>query len=305
MAAPNMFLLLIGFEVCTNTFLTENKWQQRDLTLLLFYHVCGNFVVLLVTFFVVSQILPQNISRPKILIIPGNRASIKAGFHMIADDRESQIVDRRKFCDHVETHFCDRLRSSAILRLWSQTIAEDRTMFYLLRSSAIICDRLRSCDHMETKVLRSAIETYPIIILILTQMIQRFLATKPECSFMFVTVLSETRSSLSSVWKAPSFCLFMNIFRTQNQCFLRFWSWRCRRFRTKRRCPLCCLLRFCREHNARVHLTFLLTEMYGCSWLYDRLRSSAIIWKQLSLQSSAICDPRSSAIVCDHMETSL
>ena len=104
-------------------------------------------------------------------------AIVKAGFHMIADDRESQIVDRRKFCD-----------------------------------------RLRSCDHMETKVLRSAIETYPIIILILTQMIQRFLATKPECSFMFVTVLS----ALSSVWKAPSFCLFMNIFRTQNRCFLRF-----------------------------------------------------------------------------------
>ena len=70
---------------------------------------------------------------------------------------------------------------------------------------------------METKVLRSAIETYPIIILILTQKIQRLLATKPECSFMFVTVLSETRSSVSSVWKPPSFCLFMNIFRTQRK----------------------------------------------------------------------------------------
>ena len=144
-------------------------------------------------------------------------------------------------------------------------------------------------------------------------MIQRFLATKPECSFMFVTVLSETRSSLSSVWKAPSFCLFMNIFRTQNQCFLCFWSWRCRRLRTKRRSkfacakfpprsPLCCFLRFCREHNARVHLTFLLTEMYGCSRLCDRLRSSAIIWKQLSLRSSAICDLRS-AIVCDRLRS--
>ena len=86
----------------------------------------------------------------------------------------------------------------------------------------MVRDRLRSCDHMETKVLRSAIETYPIIILILTQIIQRCLAKKPECSFMFVTVLSETRSSLSSVWKAPSFCHFINIFRTQNRCFLRF-----------------------------------------------------------------------------------
>ena len=66
------------------------------------------------------------------------------------------------------------------------------------------------------------------------------------------------------------------------------------------RCPPCCLLRFCREHNARVHLTFLLTEVYGFSRLCDRLRSSAIIWKQLSLRSSAICDLRS-AIVCDRL----
>ena len=123
-----------------------------------------------------------------------NKRLLKAGFRMIADDRESQIADRRKFCN--------RLRSYGNP---------------FLRSFAIICDRLRSCDHMETKVLRSAIETYPIIILILTQMIQRLLATKPECSFMFVTVLSETRSSLSSVWKAPSFCLLMNIFRTQGK----------------------------------------------------------------------------------------
>jgi len=40
------------------------------------------------------------------------------------------------------------------------------------------------------------------------------------------------------------------------------------------------------------------------SRLCDRLRSSTIVWKQLSLRSSAICDLRS-AIVCDHMETSL
>ena len=41
-------------------------------------------------------------------------------------------------------------------------------MFYLLRSPAIVCDQLRLCDHMETKVLRSAIETYPIVICIPT-----------------------------------------------------------------------------------------------------------------------------------------
>ena len=92
-------------------------------------------------------------------------------------------------------------------------------------------------------------------------------------------------------------CLFMNIFR----CFLRLWNWRCRRFRTKKyiyirlhwarfppRCPPCCSLSFSPEHNARVHLTFPLNKMFGYSRPCDRLRSSAIIWKQLSLQSSAI-----------------
>ena len=94
---------------------------------------------------------------------------LKAGFHMIADDRGSQIAESSAIvCDHMETHFCGRLRSCDRDRRRSQTIAEDRTMFYLLRSSAIVCDRLRSCDHMETKVLRSAIEMYPIILLILT-----------------------------------------------------------------------------------------------------------------------------------------
>ena len=84
----------------------------------------------------------------------------------------------------------------------------------------------------------------------------------------------------------------------------RFWSWRWRRLRTKRRKtlarsksfprrPPCCLLRLSCQRNARAILT-----------LPPTLRSSAIIWKQLSLRSSAICDLRS-AIVCDHMETRL
>ena len=75
------------------------------------------------------------------------------------DRRRSRIADRRSqiaessaiVCDHMETHFCDRLRSCDRDRRRSQTIAEDRTMFYLLRSFAIlrsygnqssaICDR--------------------------------------------------------------------------------------------------------------------------------------------------------------------
>ena len=44
-------------------------------------------------------------------------------------------------------------------------------------------------------------------------------------------------------------------------------------------------------------MTFPLNEMYGYSRL-DRLRSSAIIWKQVSLRSSAIRDRlRSFAII--------
>ena len=111
------------------------------------------------------------------------------------DRRRSRIADRRSqkvlrssaiIWKPTSAIVCDRLRSCDRDRRRSQKIIEPCSIFCdLLRSSAIVCDRLRSCDHMETKVLRSAIETYPIIILILTQMIQRFLATKPECSFMF------------------------------------------------------------------------------------------------------------------------
>ena len=105
--------------------------------------------------------------------------------------RSSAIYDRNTrssaiVCDHMETSLFLRLvnicsqtiadrRSQKVLRssaiIWKQTspiacdpaIAEDRTIFYLLGSYAIICDRLRSCDHMKTKVRRSAIEMYLII----------------------------------------------------------------------------------------------------------------------------------------------
>ena len=49
-------------------------------------------------------------------------------------------------------------------------------------------------------------------------------------------------------------------------------------------------------------MTFPLNEMYGYSRLCDRLRSSAIIWKQVSLRSSAIYGLRS-AIVCDRLRS--
>ena len=95
--------------------------------------------------------------------------SFKAGFHMIAENRGSQIAESSAIvCNHMETHFCDRLRSCDRDRRRSQKIEHGSIFCDRLRSSAINCDRLRSCDHMEIKVLRSAIEMYPIIFLILT-----------------------------------------------------------------------------------------------------------------------------------------
>ena len=81
-----------------------------------------------------------------------SRRMLKAGFHMIADDRGSRIADRRSqkvlrssaiIWKHTSAIVCDLAIVIAVRRR-SQTIAEDRTMFYLLRSSAIVCDRLRS-----------------------------------------------------------------------------------------------------------------------------------------------------------------
>ena len=108
-------------------------------------------------------------------------------------------------------------------------------------------------------------------------------------------------------------------FRIQNRCFLRFWSWRCRRFRTKRRNKFACgkisssmsailfALIFSRAERAS---TFDISaernvwlRTVGCAIVCDRLRlyGNSCLCDRLR---STICDPRSSAIVCDHMETS-
>ena len=42
-------------------------WYPYRVALLFFYRVCGDYVILLVTLFVANQIVPQNISRTKIL----------------------------------------------------------------------------------------------------------------------------------------------------------------------------------------------------------------------------------------------
>ena len=60
---------------------------------------------------------------------------VKAGFHVIADDRGSQIAKCSAIvCDHMETHFCYRLQSSDRNRRRSTKI----------EPCSIFCDRLRS-----------------------------------------------------------------------------------------------------------------------------------------------------------------
>ena len=72
------------------------------------------------------------------------------------------------------------------------------------------------------------------------------------------------------------------------------------------RCPPCCFLRFSREHNARVHLTFPLTEMYGYSRLCDRLRSpGARMTAQMCSKQSMRTHFAAVSIACDYIETAL
>ena len=92
----------------------------------------------------------------------------------------------------------------------------------------------------------------------------------------------------------------------------RFWAWRGRRLWTKRRkkiarrkvssstSAMLFVAIFPPAHRACNSDSY--TDQNVCnSWLCNRLRLSTIIWKRLR---PAMCDPRSSAIVCDHMETS-
>ena len=115
--------------------------------------------------------------------------------------------------------------------------------------------------------------------------------------------LSETRISLTRVWKAPSSCLVVNIFRIQKRCFLRFWSWRCRRLRTKRRNRFACR-KISSSMSTMLFALIFLWAQRACTfdifaqrneWLQSALRSFALVCDYMetapSLRSSAICDP--------------
>ena len=172
-------------------------------------------------------------------------------------------------------------------------------------------------------------------------MIQRFLATKPEylsaatlllagveqgnvsneefiedvarseCVYHRLYYLkkysmSETRSFLTSELKAPSSCLFKNILRAQNRFFSMVLKLTMTSLRTKRKInKFACSKIFFFDVRHVVCFDFppAHADRNECSSrLCNRLRLFRIIWKQLF---TIVCYLRSSAIICDHMETSL
>ena len=131
----------------------------------------------------------------------------------------------------------------------------------------------------------------------------------------FTTVIvriSKTNTKSLTVGKKSARNL-IEYFRIQNRFFLRFWSRRCRRFRTKRRNKFACS-KISSSMSAMLFV-FIFPRAERASsfdisaernvWLQSALRclrSSAIIWKQLPLRSSPIYDLRS-ATVCDRLRT--
>ena len=134
-----------------------------------------------------------------------------------------------------------------------------------------------------------------------------------ECVYIRNSKNFKDKHKKSNSWEKSAGNL-IEYFRIQNRCFLRFWSWRCRRFRTKRRNKFGCskiassmaamlfALIFPRAERAS---TFDISAERNV-WLQSALRSFAIVRDYMETALFAIvCDPRSSAIVCDHTESSL
>ena len=181
---------------------------------------------------------------------------------------------------------------------------------------------------METKVLRSAIEMYPIIFLILTDdstflshkarmfdysnahLLETWLALNIvahyDCVYNRNSKNFKDKHKKSNSWekvgeKFNLSCLFMNIFRN-----LRF---ACCKISSSMSAMLFALI-FPRAQRAS---TYDISAERNV-WLQSALRSFAIVCDYMEtglfaivcdLRSAIVCDPRSSAIVCDHMETSL
>ena len=85
----------------------------------------------------------------------------------------------------------------------------------------------------------------------------------------------------------------MNIFQIQNRCFLRFWSWSCRHFRTKRRNKFA----YSKISSSMSAMLFALIFPRAERVSTFDISAERNVWLQLAL--------RSFAIVCDYMETAL
>ena len=109
----------------------------------------------------------------------------------------------------------------------------------------------------------------------------------------FTTVIvriSETNTKSLTVGKLSLSCLLMNIFRIQNRCWLRFWRWRCHRFRTKRR------NKFARGKISSSMSTMLFALIFPRAQRASTFDISAEqnVWLQSALRSfPMVCDLRS------------
>ena len=197
-------------------------------------------------------------------------------------------------------------------------------MFYLLRSSAIICDQLRLYDHMETKVLRSARDRNTSHNI--SSSLPRFDARLFDCrnGLRHECVYYRSRRDFNGMYKNKKASYWDKIGQKihlsaeeaeakflQHKNYIRSLSnpkpmfstvlelATSRLIMTNRRSKFACSKisalprsRCCLLFNlhAHVYLTFSLTKTYACGRLCDR------------------CDYMETAffaIVCDHMETSL
>ena len=196
------------------------------------------------------------------------------------------IADRRSQINKV----CDRLRSYGNILLSHDSTLECSIVGTVYVMNVFII--------AAAKILTTRTKTRPAIG---TKSSRRFIyrsAEEAEAKFLqhenCIRSLSNPKPMFSTVLELATTRLIMTKRRSKFAC-------------SKISAPprwQCCLLF---SLHARVYLAFSMTKTYACGRLCDRCdyietASFAIV---CDCFRSAICDLRSSAIVCDHMETSL
>ena len=180
---------------------------------------------------------------------------------MIADDR-------RKFCDRLRSYW---KHTSAI----SSAIHRDRRRLQKIEPCSVFCDRLRSYENQSSATrdrnvshnifnsgrwFNASKPQSPHVRLRRRSFVlsmacieygnvtnDEFMeeVARYECVYNRNSKNFKDKNKKANSWekigeKFNFSRLFMNIFRIQNRCFLRFSSWRCRQFRTKRRNKFAC-----------------------------------------------------------------